>query len=572
MHVHTRSPPPSLPTSPPRFHATAAYDTRLLNLDGKQIFATTNCKACTFMVGKIEIAGTPTEDGGLANLRVWASSRMRAFLPWAQGRNQALFAAPATASSLSPPALMVQPWLSLVASFGVPISKPVHVAQCYREQAQWWGRTSVQAMISRVGMRRAVGLRGTSMCGTIPIGMPLNTSMLDVHEWGRLQQRRVEQPHVRSGRRRRRRRRIALLNDSSSGAITTAVRRHLSTAGVMDEGLINGSTSRAAVADAVTADPARGIGSLPFGHPLRFGDLSLIANHTAFEKSRRTFDVGGHRVSPTANLILVDRASTRLSPGQSAPPPCAALLGVGHTHRGTGSLELRQLRVSAERRLDFSGSMSAHSLERMLRRHGGRGGRGEGMKGRGARAAPRRAGGKRGGKRGGRERALRQASRRDWRGARAGGMGGHGGSSTRESSERRLAEAMPAQPRAANGTAGRNGLAAAAASHPALEPFQFGFGYTHFFYAMEPKPPYRILAISPEFCIGAAQDATDCESVQFISGIVHEAASERNHGHAALLLSFGINDCEAKVARMRMSSVWSMLRPLAGETDVCQHV
>lgn len=36
-----------------------------------------------------------------------------------------------------------------------------------------------------------------------------------------------------------------------------------------------------------------------------------------------------------------------------------------------------------------------------------------------------------------------------------------------------------------------------------------------------------------------------------------------------MLLSFGINDCEAKIARMPMADVWEIMRPLAGESDVC---
>ena len=36
-----------------------------------------------------------------------------------------------------------------------------------------------------------------------------------------------------------------------------------------------------------------------------------------------------------------------------------------------------------------------------------------------------------------------------------------------------------------------------------------------------------------------------------------------------LLLSYGINDCEAKLARMPLREVRRMLRPLAGESSVC---
>jgi len=66
---------------------------------------------------------------------------------------------------------------------------------------------------------------------------------------------------------------------------------------------------------------------------------------------------------------------------------------------------------------------------------------------------------------------------------------------------------------------------------------------------------------SPELCIGAAQDADDCESVQFISGMALDADDD-----AQLVLSYGVNDCEAKLARLPMAAVWRMPRPLAGET------
>ena len=95
------------------------------------------------------------------------------------------------------------------------------------------------------------------------------------------------------------------------------------------------------------------------------------------------------------------------------------------------------------------------------------------------------------------------------------------------------------------------------------------YRYTHFFYTLESVPPFRVLATSSEFCIGAAQDATDCESVQFVSGLALEAngtsgarSAGGGGGGDSLLLSYGINDCEAKLARMSMEQVWSMLLPI----------
>ena len=52
-----------------------------------------------------------------------------------------------------------------------------------------------------------------------------------------------------------------------------------------------------------------------------------------------------------------------------------------------------------------------------------------------------------------------------------------------------------------------------------------------------------------------AQDATDCESVQFVSGMLAPNAT-------TLLMSYGVNDCEARLGALPMSTVWEMLRPV----------
>ena len=90
---------------------------------------------------------------------------------------------------------------------------------------------------------------------------------------------------------------------------------------------------------------------------------------------------------------------------------------------------------------------------------------------------------------------------------------------------------------------------------------------------MEPHPPFRLLATSNEFCLASAQDPSDCESVQFVSGTSLDPAEPRWRQHAvpgaeyqieahALLLAYGINDCEAKLASLRLERVWGMLHPL----------
>ena len=94
----------------------------------------------------------------------------------------------------------------------------------------------------------------------------------------------------------------------------------------------------------------------------------------------------------------------------------------------------------------------------------------------------------------------------------------------------------------------------------ARQPFQFGYLYTHFFYTLHDRAPHRITATTGEFCIGAAQDTADCESTQFISGIEHFGA-----GRDRLLLTFGVNDCEAKVGVVALRRIVHMLRAMPGE-------
>lgn len=131
------------------------------------------------------------------------------------------------------------------------------------------------------------------------------------------------------------------------------------------------------------------------------------------------------------------------------------------------------------------------------------------------------------------------------------------------------------------------------------------------FYTLSPRPPHRLLATSGEWCLPteratAQQSSTDfrqsngseptCESIQLVfgmellgdsvledpdrdagSGGVHAASGPRyarrlQRGAAdleVLLLSWGERDCLSRIGRVEMRSVWQMLRPLRGESDVC---
>ena len=91
--------------------------------------------------------------------------------------------------------------------------------------------------------------------------------------------------------------------------------------------------------------------------------------------------------------------------------------------------------------------------------------------------------------------------------------------------------------------------------------FMWGFQYTHFFYALEPYAPFRVMATSKEFCLSSEQNASDCESIQFVSGV--QLADSGTNFSQQLLLSYGVNDCEAKVTKVPLVRALRMLQPLS---------
>ena len=124
-----------------------SYDTRLFNFDGRHVFATAlepcehspkhRCAGqgqAEFGVQLLQLTAEATASGGATALRAWLTARASSSARWMQGRNQALFRAPATAwqaaaggaaaggaaDGAGPPRLMAQPWLGLVASLGAP--------------------------------------------------------------------------------------------------------------------------------------------------------------------------------------------------------------------------------------------------------------------------------------------------------------------------------------------------------------------------------------------------------------------------------------------------------------------
>ena len=88
-----------------------------------------------------------------------------------------------------------------------------------------------------------------------------------------------------------------------------------------------------------------------------------------------------------------------------------------------------------------------------------------------------------------------------------------------------------------------------------------GDHYTHFFFTMQPYPPYAIHSLGSEFCIGRQRDPQrdqlDCEVVQFVSGLVRGTGD-------ALWLTYGVNDCSPRLAKLSLRNVLADLRPVHG--------
>ena len=100
--------------------------------------------------------------------------------------------------------------------------------------------------------------------------------------------------------------------------------------------------------------------------------------------------------------------------------------------------------------------------------------------------------------------------------------------------------------------------------------------YTHFFYTLSPRAPYRLLATSAEFCVSAAQSPRDCESIQFISGLALQPAARRavdaqgqQRNGTRLIMSYGVNDCEARLLFLPLERVWKLLKPMPDTASAC---
>ena len=537
-----------------------AIDTRLLNFGGERILATfvRSCHAhqpCHFGVSQLHITAEPTADGGLQAVRAWAHPTVSSSEPWAQGRNQALFASAAASAAGGgtatdgPLGLFVQPWPGLVASFGTPTferhrvtcspwaargQRPLARARARgpsergpSERPEREARARVRAAwaTSREGGRGgasgplspprlssphrsspAVGraLRAVytmwerrinrALCSVTPAGTVLNLDLLVVG--GR---RKGGGRHGGGGAHQRKHAAAGPTKRRTKRRSRRRATERIAGSAVDDTPSAASSSSISAFIPASIPTSSMPTSSSPstMSTPA-FGKLGLVHNHTGRLSSLPDLKYR----SLTTNVLMLTRgptispsaSSSASSPASSASSsPCRALVGIGHIHRSEGELRRRQ--------------------------------------------SP-------------------QPTRPNRRPTRPPAVDGH------------------AEP------------------SPDAAPFKFGADYDHFIYTLEPTPPFAPLGVSDDFCLGTPSDSSDCERVQFVSGLAHvcrrnastasadSADSAASAASAAsddcgegstpsLLLAYGVNDCEARTGYLPLERVWRMLRPLPGAADVC---
>lgn len=79
-----------------------------------------------------------------------------------------------------------------------------------------------------------------------------------------------------------------------------------------------------------------------------------------------------------------------------------------------------------------------------------------------------------------------------------------------------------------------------------------GSDYYHKFILMEDKHPFGIKKQGSAFCLPALNSAhaSECETIQFVGSVVRDPVDS-----GTLLIAYGINDCEAALARVALKSI-----------------
>jgi len=93
----------------------------------------------------------------------------------------------------------------------------------------------------------------------------------------------------------------------------------------------------------------------------------------------------------------------------------------------------------------------------------------------------------------------------------------------------------------------------------------FGSLYEQRFFLLEDKAPFKVKQMGSAFCFPASHPARagQCEIIQTVMSVIKDP---RNPG--TLLISYGINDCEAAVTRVPLKAVLDDMTTLADSTSI----
>lgn len=286
----------------------------------RRLLITYNCKACHFSVSHLQLTAQPTADGGLRSLRAWAEHRLvpaKQQAPWLQGRNQALFSVPATPT-----------------------------VRAHSTRAGIWRTTRSERLGRRLRRRRALFSAGEDAAAGPHEELMVQPWLGLVASLGtpRFAAAAVDCASKRASPKQREAcAHMPHLTSPPLVRIADAAER---------EGpskLGPRAAARRARRDAAPPS-AYGVNESGYRVARRYGQVELLNNGSSHLLA--ALDLGGPRLSTTANLLRVHRAPPT---PDSAAARCEAYLGIGHLHRGEGHLNLKMKKGQDHRGLRGAG-------------------------------------------------------------------------------------------------------------------------------------------------------------------------------------------------------------------------
>ena len=96
---------------------------------------------------------------------------------------------------------------------------------------------------------------------------------------------------------------------------------------------------------------------------------------------------------------------------------------------------------------------------------------------------------------------------------------------------------------------------------------KFGNTYMSYFILFEAEEPWRIQYTSPAWCFASIDSSsgtsTTCDTIQFIMSTFQKADDDD-----ALVISYGVNDCDGAVAEMSLQKVLDFTQSLKVHTGI----